>query len=70
VRPVRLSLADPLSHVQQTSSAVTIETDTLHRLTLVEGDSDPTTTAYGMLVDMLNILRGRYRPSPNKPTLR
>ena len=61
VRPVRLSLADPLSQVQQTSSAVTIETDTLPRLTIFEGDPDPVTTAYGMLVDMINILRGRYR---------
>jgi homoserine dehydrogenase len=61
VRPMRLPFADPLSQVSQTSSAVTFELDTLHHLTLVEGDTDPTTTAYGMLVDMLNILRGRYR---------
>ncbi len=60
VRPVRLSFSDPLSQVGQTSSAVTIETDTLHHLTLFEGDTDPTTTAYGMLVDMINILRGRH----------
>lgn len=60
VRPVRLSFSDPLSQVSQTSSAVTIETDTLHHLTLFEGDTDPTTTAYGMLVDMINILRGRH----------
>jgi homoserine dehydrogenase len=66
VRPVRLSLADPLSQVQQTSSAVTIETDTLHQLTLVEGDTDPSTTAYGMLVDMLNIMRGRHRSTPSR----
>ncbi len=61
VRPVRVPASDPLSQVGQTSSAVTIETDTLHHLTLIEGDTDPTTTAYGMLVDMLNIMRGRYR---------
>jgi homoserine dehydrogenase len=60
VRPMRLPFSDLLSQVQQTSSAVTFETDTLHHLTLVEGDTDPTTTAYGMLVDMINILRGRY----------
>lgn len=60
VRPERVPLSDPLSQVSQTSSAVTIETDTLHQLTVFEGDTDPTTTAYGMLVDMLNILRGRY----------
>lgn len=61
VRPERLPLSDPLSQISQTSSAVTFETDTLHHLTLVEGDTDPTTTAYGMLVDMLNIARGRHR---------
>jgi len=61
VRPTRLPLSDPLAQVDRTSSAVTIETDTLHRLTIVEGDTDPTTTAYGMLVDMINIARGRYR---------
>ena len=61
VRPVRLSLSDPLSQVSRTSSAVTFETDTLHELTLIEGDTDPTTTAYGMLVDMINIARGRHR---------
>jgi homoserine dehydrogenase len=61
VRPTRLPFFDPLSQVTQTSSAVTIETDTLHRLTLIEGDTDPDTTAYGMLVDMINIARGRYQ---------
>jgi homoserine dehydrogenase len=61
VQPVRLSLSDPLSQVRETSSAVMFQTDTLHELTIFEGNSDPTTTAYGMLVDMINILRGRYR---------
>lgn len=60
VRPMWLPMSDPLSQVSRTSSAVTIEMDTLHQLTIVEGDTDPTTTAYGMVVDMLNILRGRY----------
>jgi homoserine dehydrogenase len=61
VRPTWLPLDDPLAQVDKTSSAVTIQTDTLHRLTIIEGDTDPTTTAYGMLVDMINIARGRYR---------
>ena len=61
VHPARLPVSDPLSQVRHTSSAVTIETDTLRHLTLFEGDPDPTTTAYGMLVDMINIVRGRYR---------
>lgn len=61
VRPTRLPLSDPLAQVDRTSSAVTIQTDTLHRLTIIEGDTDPTTTAFGMLADMINIARGRYR---------
>jgi len=65
VRPTPLPLSDPLSQVSLTSSAVTFETYTLHELTLVEGDTDPTTTAYGMLVDMINIARGRYRVGQN-----
>ncbi len=60
VRPVRVPLSDPLSHVGQSSSAVTIETDALPQITIVEGVTDPSTTAYGMLVDMINIARGRY----------
>ncbi len=60
VRPMRLPISDPLSQVSQTSSAVTFELDSLHHLTWIEGDTDPTTTAYGMLGDILNSLRGRY----------
>jgi len=60
VRPVRLPPSDLLSQVSRTSSAVTFEMDTLHQLTVFEGDTDPTTTAFGMLVDMINIARGRY----------
>lgn len=63
VKPTRLPLRDPLCQVSRTSSAVTFQTDTLHQLTIVEGDTDPTTTAYGMLVDMVNIARGRFRGS-------
>jgi len=65
VRPVRLALADPLAQVNDTSSALTIETDTLKQITLLEGDSDPSTTAYGMLVDLINLARGRFRGLPD-----
>ncbi len=60
VRPARIPNTDPLSRVMGTSSVVSIETDTLPHLTIIEGDTDPVTTAYGMLVDMLNIARGRH----------
>jgi len=60
VWPTPLPLSDPLAQVDKTSSALTIATDTLHGLTIIEGDTDPTTTAFGMLADMINIARGRY----------
>jgi homoserine dehydrogenase len=59
VQPVELPLSDPLAQVSRTSSAVSIETDILPQVTLIEGDSSPVTTAYGMLVDTLNTVRGR-----------
>jgi homoserine dehydrogenase len=65
VQPVRLAIADPLAQVSETSSALTIETDTLNRITLIEDGADPSTTAYGMLVDMINIARGRFRGLPD-----
>lgn len=63
VAPVPIPLDDPLAHVHRTSSAVTFETDTLPALTIIEGDSSPATTAFGLLADTINIARGRYRGS-------
>ena len=60
VAPTPLPLDDPLAHVQRTSSAVTFETDTLPALTIIEGDSSPDTTAFGLLADVVNLARGRY----------
>ncbi len=59
VRPTHLPMNDPLATVSQTACAVSIDTDVLPNVTIIEGPSSPTTTAYGMLVDTLNILRGR-----------
>lgn len=61
VAPTPIPLDDPLAHVHRTSSAVTFETDTLPALTIIEGDSSPDTTAFGLLADVVNIARGRYR---------
>lgn len=61
VAPVPLPLDNPLAHVYRTSSAVTFETDTLPALTIIEGDSSPDTTAFGLLADVINLARGRYR---------
>lgn len=59
VQPHRLPLNDPLAGVSRTAGAVSFETDVLPQVTVIEGESSPTTTAYGMLVDTLNIVRGR-----------
>ena len=59
VRPTKLAADDPLGTVSHTACAVSFETDVLPKVTVVEGRSSPTTTAYGMLVDTLNIIRGR-----------
>ncbi len=60
VAPVALPLDNPLAHVMRTSSAVTFEADTLTELTIIEGDSSPDTTAFGILADVVNIARGRH----------
>jgi homoserine dehydrogenase len=41
-----------------TSSIVTFETDVLGALSLREDDPGPHTTAYGLLADFLNAVRG------------
>jgi homoserine dehydrogenase len=61
VRPVRLPGTDPLARVRGTTSIVSYQTDTLPDLTVIEHDPTPSTTAYGMLADMVNVARGRHR---------
>ena len=56
VRPERVGPQDPLFGVMGTSSAITLWTDVLGPLTLVESDPGPRTTAYGLLADLLNAL--------------
>ena len=60
VKPERVALDDALASVMGTSSLVDYQGDTLRRLTLIEHDPGPDTTAFGMLVDMINIARGRH----------
>ncbi len=60
VSPQWLSMGNALAGVSGTSSIVEIETDVLPRLVLIEHDPGPVTTAYGMLADMINIVRGRH----------
>ncbi len=59
VKPTHLDLSDPLAHVSSTACAVSIDTDILPNVMVMAGPSSPTTTAYGLLIDTLNALRGR-----------
>lgn len=59
VGPRRLPLSDLFATIMGTTSVIDYYTDMLPQLTIVEHNPGPTTTAYGMLVDMINIVRGR-----------
>ncbi len=61
VAPEVLPPHDPMAQVRGTSSVVAYRTDVLPELILIERDPSPVTTAFGMLADMVNVARGRYR---------
>jgi homoserine dehydrogenase len=61
VKPVALPLDDPLARVRGTANMVSLETDMISHLTISEGEATPMTTAYGILVDIVNIARGHYQ---------
>jgi homoserine dehydrogenase len=67
VYPERVPSASTFGSITGTTSIVDFETDILPRLTIVEHDPGPRTTAYGMLADMINIARGRHRMGPIVP---
>lgn len=59
VKPKRVAAGSPLYSIEGTSSYVEFKLDTLPGLGIVEGNPGPDTTAYGMLADLLNVLRGQ-----------
>ncbi|NLH09390.1 MAG: homoserine dehydrogenase [Chloroflexi bacterium] len=61
VRPERVPIGSVLAGSKGTTGIVEFETDVLPRLTILEHDPGPPTTAYGMLADMINLARGRHR---------
>jgi len=61
VSPRQVSIDDPLAKITGTSNIISFEADTLHHLTIIENNPGPDTTAYGMFVDMVNLVRGRHR---------
>jgi homoserine dehydrogenase len=58
VQPQRVKPDSPLYSINGTSSYVQFELDVLPGLGIVESDPGPETTAYGLLADWLNIIRG------------
>ncbi len=58
VEPQMVAPASPLFQVEGTTSIVQFETDVLGSLSVIESDPGPHTTAYGLLADFLNVVRG------------
>lgn len=58
VVPQRVGPGSPLYSIEGTSSYVQFETDVLPGLGIVESNPGPETTAYGLLADLINALRG------------
>lgn len=58
VKPERVRPTSPLFSINGTSSFVQFETDVLPGLGIVEGNPSPDTTAYGLLADLINAVRG------------
>jgi homoserine dehydrogenase len=57
VAPEMVGVDSPLYSIDGTSSAVQFQTDVLGRLTLIEDNPGPHTTAYGLLADFINAVR-------------
>ncbi len=62
VRPEQPELSDPLSARSGPSSAIQFRTDTLKQIMLVEIGPGPEQTAYGLLADLISILREGQPP--------
>ncbi len=58
VQPELVGPESPLYGVRGTSSVITFQTDVLGDLSVVEENPGPHTTAYGLLADFLNAMRG------------
>jgi homoserine dehydrogenase len=56
VAPQKVGVESPLYGVEGTTSIIQIESDVLGKLSLIEEDPGPHTTAYGLLADFLNMV--------------
>jgi homoserine dehydrogenase len=57
VSPEKIAAGSPLYSISGTSSYVQFDTDVLPGLGIVESNPSPTTTAYGLLADLVNAVR-------------
>ncbi len=57
VAPQKVGVDSPLYGLEGTTSIVQIESDVLGKLSLIEEDPGPHTTAYGLLADFLNMVQ-------------
>lgn len=57
VRPQMVRAESNLFHISGTSAILEISSDVLGKLTLIEDNPSPRTTAYGLLADLLNALK-------------
>jgi homoserine dehydrogenase len=58
VRPEQIAVTDPLGNVRGTSLAIHFELDTIPGLTIVSHRPNLQSTAYGLLADFVNAVRG------------
>lgn len=58
VAPQKVDPKNPMFTVDGTTSIVQVETDVLGKLSLIEDDPGPQTTAYGLLADFINAVKG------------
>lgn len=59
VAPELVPIDSPFYGVQGTTSLAQFETDVLGKLTIIEEDPGPHTTAYGLLADFINAVTGK-----------
>ena len=57
VKPTEIGQESPLYNVMGTSSILEISSDVLGKLSLIEDNPSPRTTAYGMVADFLNTVK-------------
>jgi homoserine dehydrogenase len=57
VAPEMVGIGSPLYGIEGTTSIIQIESDVLGKLSLIEEDPGPHTTAYGLMADFLNAVK-------------